>query len=135
MDKIAVLILCYNESQTIVKSGFRLEKRTSGSCYLCFRENKRPFHNFGNTVARSIIKHLFSFGIYDIRHAADLGEIFSDHEENPFNQISHLLDIGKYTDGKRVVQNVIELFFQFFELFHISAFDQNFSVLWLLSCG
>lgn len=31
-----------------------------------FTENKRPFHNFGNTIVRSSINHLFSCNIRDI---------------------------------------------------------------------
>ena len=31
-----------------------------------FEENKRPFHNFGNTIVRSVINHLFKSDIRDI---------------------------------------------------------------------
>lgn len=38
MDKIAVLIPCYNESQTIKKVVEDLEKRVAGSYNLCVRQ-------------------------------------------------------------------------------------------------
>ena len=96
MDKIAVLIPCYNEEKTVAKvvrdfrtvlpeavvyvydnnssdrtaqlareagAVVRHEYRLS-STY--FTENKRPFHNFGNTLVRSTINRLFHTEIKDI---------------------------------------------------------------------
>ena len=51
MDKIAVLIPCYNESKTIVK---------------VVEENTRPFHNFGNSLVRKSINLFFHTDIKDI---------------------------------------------------------------------
>ena len=52
MDKIVVLIHCYNKSDRL------------SSTY--FTENKRPFHNFGNSLVRFSINHLFKTQNNDI---------------------------------------------------------------------
>ena len=103
MDKIAVLIPCYNEEKTIAKvvrdakealpeaviyimvdgdDTYPMEYASEmvdkvlyrnadmvvgdrlSSTY--FTENKRPFHNFGNTIVRSSINRLFNCEIKDI---------------------------------------------------------------------
>ena len=105
MDKIAVLIPCYNESKTIEKviKDFKEvlpdatiyvydNNSTDGTDEIARRngaivryeyqqgkgnvirrmfrdidaENKRPFHNFGNSLVRSSINHLFHTDIKDI---------------------------------------------------------------------
>ena len=101
MDKIAVLIPCYNESKTIEKvvtdfkrvlpeaviyvydnnstdhtdeiarkagAVVRYEHRQGKGNVIrrMFRENKRPFHNFGNSLVRKSINLLFNTDIKDI---------------------------------------------------------------------
>ena len=101
MDKIAVLIPCYNESKTVEKvvTDFRRvlpdatvyvydNNSTDGTAELAaragavvrheyqqgkgnvmrrmFRQNKRPFHNFGNDLVRFCTNHLFGGKIKDI---------------------------------------------------------------------
>ena len=96
MDKIAVLIPCYNESKTIAKVVSDYKKalpeaviyvydnnstdgtdeiaREAGADMVVgdrlsstyFTENKRPFHNFGNSLVRKSINVLFKSDIKDI---------------------------------------------------------------------
>ena len=190
MDKIAVLIPCYNESKTIEKviKDFKEvlpdatiyvydNNSTDGTdeidaeCYIMtdgddtypavnapemvdkvlnrnvdmvvgdrlsstyFQENKRPFHNFGNSLVRSSINHLFHTDIKDIMtgyrafsyefvktfpvisrgfeietemsiHAADKN-MFVDYKDRPEGSESKL---NTYSDGFKVLRTIARLF-------------------------
>ena len=79
-----------------------------------FQENNRPFHNFGNSLVRSSINHLFHTDIKDIMtgYRAFSYELFVenvvvDYKDRPEGSESKL---NTYSDGFKVLRTIARLF-------------------------
>ena len=68
-----------------------------------FQENKRPFHNFGNSLVRSSINHLFHTDIKDII----VENVVVDYKDRPEGSESKL---NTYSDGFKVLRTIARLF-------------------------
>ena len=86
-----------------------------------FEENKRPFHNLGNSMVRAAINHFFKSNIRDIMtgyraFSYQFDNVIIEYRDRPDGSESKL---NTYTDGMKVLFTIIKLFkgyrpFQFF---------------------
>lgn len=81
-----------------------------------FTENKRPFHNFGNSIVRGSINRLFKSNIKDIMtemtiHAIDknmqVENVVIEYRDRPEGSESKL---NTYADGFKVLKTIVKMF-------------------------
>ena len=72
-----------------------------------FEENKRPFHNFGNSLVRGTINHLFKSNIRDIMTGY---RAFSYQFVKTFPVLSKGFEIETYSDGFKVLKTIGRLY-------------------------
>ena len=127
-----------------------------------FTENKRPFHNLGNTVVRSSINHLFHSGIKDIMTGyramsyqfVKTYPVLSKNFEIETEMTIHAIDknmqvdnvivdyrdrqegseskLNTYTDGFKVIKTIIRMYKDYRPMQFFSAVA---AVLFLLGVG
>lgn len=127
-----------------------------------FTENKRPFHNFGNSIVRGSINHLFHSGIKDIMTGyramsyqfVKTYPVLSKNFEIETEMTIHAIDknmqvenvivdyrdraegseskLNTYTDGFKVIKTIIRMYKDYRPMQFFSAIA---AVLFLLGAG